>query len=282
MPTSHRIRRAVSWVSLGLVGVLALGWMFFYLDSLHERRRAEHLIAELKSFPFSTAGFPELRDLASRYGGSPVLQFPVVHFPPPDLPQISPPKVPHPGGLQVQEVKVPVSGPICNIRDCTFEIGIAPRLFKLLSFDTPVWVWSSLAYSGIRPWNLYLRLELRNGRLETSQTLIRQIRHAKFHGDECFLPLDYSVKTTAMPLDFYNVSPTYDVYVPHITGGPGEVLRAQIMHVPNAPVGRAFDIELHCVTAIFAGCKGFDELAPSAWADYRAIQARFKEERHLK
>jgi len=34
------------------------------------------------------------------------------------------------------------------------------------------------------------------------------------------------------------------------------------MHVPNAPIGRAFDIELHCVTAIFAGCKGFDELAP--------------------
>jgi hypothetical protein len=138
MPVSHRIRRVLLSVSLALLGALALGWLLFYLDSLHERRRAERLIAELKSFPFSTAGFPELRDLASRYGGSPVLQFPIVHFPPPGLPQIAPPKAPHPGDLQGQEVKVPMTGPICNIRDCTFEIDIAPRLFKLLSFDTPV------------------------------------------------------------------------------------------------------------------------------------------------
>jgi len=265
-----------------VLAVFASVWLWLYVDSLHERRRAERLIAELNSFPFSTAGFPELRDLASRYDGSPGLQFPIVHFPPPGLPQIAPPKAPHSGDWQGQEVKVPLTGPICNIRDCTFEIDIAPRLFKLLSFDTPVWVWSSLAHSGVRPWNLYVRLELRNGRLETSQTLIRQIRHAKFYGDECLLPLEYSVRTTAVPLDFYNVAPTYDVYVPNITGGRGEILRAQIMHVPNAPIGRAFDIELHCVTAIFAGCKGFDELAPSAWADYRAIRARFKEQQHLK
>jgi len=282
MSTFGRVHSAVLSASLTLVGVLALGWLWLYLDSLHERRQAERLIAELKSFPFSTAGFPELRDLASRYGGSPVLQFPIVDVPPPGLPQIAPPKARQPGDLQGQEVRVPMTGPICNIRDCTFEIDIGPRLFKLLSFETPVWVWSSLAHSGVRPWNLYLRLELRNGRLETSQTTIRQIRHAKFYGEECLLPLEYSARTTARPLDFYNVSPTYDVYVPHITGGPVEVLRGQIMHVPNAPIGRAFDIELHCVTAIFAGCKGFDELAPSAWTDYRAIQARFKEEQHLK
>src|SRR5258705_8449837 len=86
MPASRRVLSAALSASLTLVGVLALGWLWLYLDSLQERHRAEHLIADLKSFPFATAGFPEVRELANRYGGTAVQSFPVLQFLPPGLP----------------------------------------------------------------------------------------------------------------------------------------------------------------------------------------------------
>ena len=36
---------------------------------MYQRRRAESLVADLKSLAFSTAGFPAVRDVMIRYGG---------------------------------------------------------------------------------------------------------------------------------------------------------------------------------------------------------------------
>jgi hypothetical protein len=65
MPTLRRVRVTALFVSAAFLGALAFGWLWLYLDSLLARRRAEHLIADLKAFPFSTAGFAEVRGLAT-------------------------------------------------------------------------------------------------------------------------------------------------------------------------------------------------------------------------
>ena len=52
-------------VLISIVG----SWLFLYIDSIYELRRAESLFADLRSLDFSTAGFAEVRDIMIRYGG---------------------------------------------------------------------------------------------------------------------------------------------------------------------------------------------------------------------
>jgi hypothetical protein len=51
-------------------------------------------------------------------------------------------------------------------------------------------------------------------------------------------------------------------------------LFAQVLLTPDAPIQRAFDINVHCFSAVFRACRGLDELAPSAWAEYQAGRAK--------
>jgi hypothetical protein len=81
--------------------VLACCWLALYIDSVHQRRRAERFLLDLRSFPFASAGFVEVRDLAIRHGGA---------------------------GLQDLPQRFPLS---CTIRDCTFEVWIKHRLLRL-------------------------------------------------------------------------------------------------------------------------------------------------------
>lgn len=278
MSALRRVRVIVRFVSVAFLGILAFGWIWLYLDSLYALRRAENLIADLKSFPFSTAGFVEVRGLATRYGGSPLLQFPIVHFPPPGLPLITAPSKLHRRDLQ--EVGLPLTGTICNIRDCTFEISITPVTFRrLMSFDTPEWVWAGLARSGVRPWGLYAKFDVKAGKLDESDTSISQVRLRKFQSGDHPVPLLYRVESTSSSLYGY-ANNEYSVGVPHITGGPVDMLVAQITQGANAPVRRAFDIDLHCLSAVWHACGGFCELAPSPWADLQARRKKFEEKQH--
>ena len=43
-------------------------WLYLYIDSVYQRRRAESLFADLRSLDFSTAGFAEVRDIMIRNG----------------------------------------------------------------------------------------------------------------------------------------------------------------------------------------------------------------------
>ena len=142
-----------------------------YLDSLHERQRAEHLIADLRSFPFATAGFLEVRGPANRYGGTAVQSFPVLQFLPPGLPL---PKFP--GTTESQE-RVPLVGTrsTCTPRDCIFDIWIRPRLFNLpLNYETSWFLYSGLARLGLRPWVVGGRFEVKDGKLWESRTGVGQ------------------------------------------------------------------------------------------------------------
>jgi hypothetical protein len=59
-----------------------------------------------------------------------------------------------------------------------------------------------------------------------------------------------------------------------IEGPPQEVWLAWVPLVPNAPMSRVFELDLRCFSALWHGCAGYRELAPSAWTDH---QASYKE-----
>jgi hypothetical protein len=273
MPTWSQFRRGVRFAALIFFGLWTFSWFCLYLDSIHERRRAEHLIADLKSFPFSTAGFVEVRDFVNRHGGVPILQFPNLEFPPPGLPQTD----------EHGHVQMPVVGQYstCTVQDCRFEIAVKPRVWRiwsiLMNYRTPSWFGSALVNSGIRPWVAGADFEIKDGMLLESRTAVAQLKRAKFGSYDGLAPLGYSVRCRSHSKSGEQNGDSI-VFRPHITGGFTDALIARVIQTPDAPMRRAFDINLHCFTAIFRACSGLDELAPSAWADYQAGKAKPQED----
>ena len=271
MRISPRFRSAVLSALLTIFGVLALSWLLLYLDSLHERRRAEHLIADLKSFPFATAGFPEVRELANRYGGTAVQSFPFLQFLPPGPPLNRFPGSPgSPDGVPLPQVR---ALPTCTPQDCIFDVWITPRLWRHdlpFSCKSSAFLASVLAHLGLRPWAVSVRFEVREGKLWESRTGAAQDRHARSGPYEGLIPLGYGVISLSRTDASKGLRSEYVVGVPHVTGTISDGLEAWFLQVPNAPVERAFDIHTQCFTAVLHSCRGFAELAPTAWADYRA------------
>jgi hypothetical protein len=267
MPTSHRIRRAVLSVSLALVGVLALGWLLFYLDSLHERRRAEHLIADLKSFPFANAKFLEVRELANRYGGSAVQPLPLQQLQPP-----GPPLRKSPSSTDSEQLRPQVWTRLgCTPQDCIFDIRIRPHPFNQSLDDHTLWLlYWVLGSVGLRPWVVYARFEVRDCALWESRAGAGQFRAARIGAYKGLVPLGYQVVYMSRPNALDSHRPEYAVGVPHITGTVSDELWTWIAQAPNAPINRAFDVRLHCLTTVSHACRGFADIAPSAWSDYQA------------
>ena len=66
--TGRRFRATLRWAArLVLISIVG-SWLFLYIDSVYQRRRAESLFADLRSLDFSTAGFAEVRDIMLRNG----------------------------------------------------------------------------------------------------------------------------------------------------------------------------------------------------------------------
>ena len=137
--------------------VVACSWVSLYLDSVHQRRKAERLILNLKSFPFATSGFVEVRELAERYGGMAIQQFPLVNFP-----QSGYPVKDSLGHLQMPLLED--GGLTCTVRDCTFEIWIRP--WHLRTFPrgrAEMLLISVLEHIGICPWGVNATLKSKTG-----------------------------------------------------------------------------------------------------------------------
>ena len=260
MTNSSRLRTIARRASLTLLALFILGWLSLYFDSLHERRRAEHLISDLKSFPFPTAGFVEVRDFSNRFGGKPSERFPSLQYP--QYPPPAPPTIDSQG-----KVHAALTEAVCTPRDCSFEVTVEPRILKLFRAPAPDWLWPALAFSGVRAWVLYEHFEVRESKLTRSNLQVGQLRYVRYQDYKRFMALDYHVRTGASPLYGFQRS-EYSVGVPHITGPPMDIMMARIVQTPSAPMRRALDIDLRCLTAVFPACDGFRELAPSAWADF--------------
>jgi hypothetical protein len=245
MSNLRRLRGGLLRVLSAFLIVLACSWLALYLDSAHQRARAERFLSDLRNFPFASAGFPEVRDLTIRHGGAALQEFPP-HF--------------------------PLS---CTIRDCAFEVWIKHRLVRLpVKPQTAELLYSTLPYFGVRPWVVYSRFEVKDGRLLRSVTSVGQLRRGRLETYEGLLPIEYEVWTDRT-LTLEGSSAGYTVGAPSaITGPPVELWIARVPQAPNAPVLRAFDVDLHCFTAVLRGCADFRELVPSAWADHEEIRSK--------
>ena len=128
---------------------------------------------------------------------------------------------------------------------------------------------SFLAHVGLRPWVVFAGFEVRDGKLWESHAGAGQERRERLGSYEGLVMLGYGVNSMSKANAQYNHRPDYAVCVPHITGTVSEDLWTYFVQAPSAPTSRAFDIDLHCFTAVMRPCKGFDILAPSAWVDYQ-------------
>jgi len=255
-----RLRRASRFAVFALLVIVSCSWLALYLESIHHRRLAERLIAELRAFPFATAGFVEVRDLANRYGGNARQQFPLLKFLPPGIPIVD--------AKGQRQTPAPMR-PNCTPQDCTFDISIKPFWYDFpLNYQAAVWLGSALAHSGVRPWVLQARFDIRGGKLESSVTTVGQLRRVRREFFEGVAPLEYDVISRAYSPDRFP-NGDFRAGIPHISGGPVDILSVQLAQTPNAPIRRAFDIDLRCFTAVLRSCRGFSELAPSAWHEYQ-------------
>jgi hypothetical protein len=258
---------------ISFLAFLMCSWLLLYFDSVRQRRRAERMLLDVKTLPFGTAGFVEVRDFANRYGGKTIQQFPNLRF--------LPPGVPPPPDIQGHTI-TPLSyatGPICSVRDCNFEIRILPYVSKLaLAFylpDSPSGF--VLAHVGLRPWIVAASFQVKDGKLWDSEVGAEQIRHSRSLSFNGLSELVYGIRIYSLPfgLDTHR-TPGYSVGVPIITGGVGigdERLTSWLLQPSNIQFHKAFDIDLHCLTFVSRNCGGLSEIAPSAWTYYQQVSA---------
>lgn len=263
MWTPRHFRTGVRRTALGLLVVVACSSVLLYVDSVHQRRKAERLISDLKSFPFARAGFGEVRELAERNGGAAIQQFPLVNFPQYGYPVKDPL-----GHLQMPLLEN--GEPTCTVRDCTFGVWIRPWHLRAFPRDrAEMLLLSVLEHLGIRAWGVDATFKIKDGKLSETHTGFGRFGPATLGRFTGQVPLAYEV-VSATHLEYGDRSPDYVVFAPHVTGGPAEGLSAWFLQTPNAPTRRAYDVDLRCVTAIWLDCGGLSELAPSAWADYQS------------
>jgi hypothetical protein len=147
---------------------IACSWLFLYLDSVHQRRRAEAFVADLKSLDFATAGFTDVRDLVLRNGGMPNRPASLSR-----VPDFSAPSMPDLHGNSSFDNPWPT----CTRQDCTFIVLINTRLARLpfpLQERTIEFLYSALPYIGVRTWVLSALFEVRSGKLERSETSVAE------------------------------------------------------------------------------------------------------------
>ena len=284
--TRPRSRAPLRWLARLVLALIVGSWLFLYIDSVYQRRRAESLFADLRSLDFSTAGFAEVRDIMVRNGGRAVqldlLQrvqdSPGTPLPPSAVPQYRPnapviwlPPDPH------RSLVFNRPGPTCTPQNCMFLLQIMTRLPRIPLLDrTASFFYTTLPYIGVRSWGAFALFEVRNGKLVRSESGVEEYRMESpdYTGYRHLAPLGYQVDTWRESTGLYRRCGNRDYLVgishgdiPH--GFPANFFVACVLQSAGMPMKRAFDVHLRCLNGLFRSCR-FDELAPSAWADYSA------------
>ena len=271
--THPRFRATLRWVARLILLSIAGSWLFLYLDSVYQRRRAEAFFADLRSLDFATAGFPEVRDIVIRNGGTAMQRKLLPRAPDPDNP-----KVDNHGNVTFPRRPQTT----CTPRDCWFMLQIMTQLPRIpLQGRKAIFLYTTLPYIGIRSWVLGAQFEVRDGKLYMSSTGVWEYRmeRVNYNAYRQLIPLGYGVGTRRDAASNEYSSPDacwpgrdqdYRVSVSHgVFKLPSYSLGTCVVQSAGIPVKRAFDVHLGCLNNPFRNCR-FDELAPSAWADYSA------------
>jgi hypothetical protein len=224
------------WVARLLFIAIVGSWLFLYIDSVYQRRRAESLFADLRSLDFSTAGFTEVRDIMVRNGARPLAT--------------------------------------CNPQNCTFRLQIMTQLPRIpLLGRKAIFLYTTLPYIGVRSWIVYAKFDVRDGKLDKSEAGVWEYRMERVDYN-AYRHLGYEVETQRDAASFeYRPcrGQEYQVWVSHsMFKIPSDGLDTCVVQSAGTSLKRAFDVHLSCLNNPFRNCR-FDELAPSAWADYSAM-----------
>jgi hypothetical protein len=255
--THPRFRATLRWVARLILVSIAGSWLYLYLDSAYQRRRAEAFFADLRSLDFATAGFPVVRDIMIRNGGTAMQRKLLPRAPDPDNPRVD-----DHGNMTFPRRPQTT----CTPRDCWFLLQIMTQLPRIPLIDRKArFFYTTLPYIGVRSWVVGAQFEVRDGKLYMSSTGVWEYRMERvdYNDYRQLVPLGYGVETRRDAASFeYGPcsSQDYQVWVSH---------GVCVVQSAGVPVKRAFDVHLGCLNNPFRNCR-FDELAPSAWADYSA------------
>jgi hypothetical protein len=165
--------------------------------------------------------------------------------------------------------------PMCTPQNCTFQLWIMTGLPRIPLIGKPAeFFYTVLPYIGVRSWVLGAQFEVRKGKLYTSRTGVGELRMepSDYPKHRHMVPLVYGVETwrESVNPDTRCSNQDYRVYISHgSVHFPGNELNSCVLQSAGIPVKRVFDVQLRCLNGLFRSCR-FDELAPSAWADYSA------------
>jgi hypothetical protein len=241
--THPRIRATLRWAARLILVAIVGGWLFLYIDSVYQRRRAEAFVADLRSLDFSTAGFPEVRDMMIRNGGTTTKRR---------------------------------DKDTCTPWDCYFALQIMSQLPRIpLLGRKAIFLYTILPYIGVRSWVVRASFEVREGKPYMSGMGVWEYRMERVNWSVYWLvPLGYGVETQRDAASFKNgpcSSQDYDVWVSHgVIKIPSDGLETCVVQSAGTSLKRAFDVHLSCLNNPLRNCR-FNELAPSAWADYSAM-----------
>lgn len=240
------LRRLLNWTKWSLVvGALTalFIWAYLYVESIHQRKKAEHFLSELTAFPFATADFAQVRDFTLRYGGGPS-------------------KYLEPGMHN------------CSPHECYFEATFLPATTKLLRKQNHYYHALDFAanHLGLRPWIVSTNFYVADGILQHTRTDLETEGISTSTDDGRPALIGYAVQTDSRSTP-YSAETDYAITRPHTTGTPTETLAVWALHQTSGPWKHSLDIHLDCFTRVLRGCE-VRELAPSTWADYEARHQR--------
>jgi hypothetical protein len=232
----HPMVRSVVRIGAVFPTIIFICWFGLYFTSLVERRKAEHLLVDLKSFPLATAGFEQVRDFTISHGGR---------------------------SLQDSR-RVP---PLCTMQNCTFNIAAThPLLRPSIESWYVEMMYRTVAKTGIRPWGVFVTFEISNGELVRTESEIGQVRF----DSGGFGEVEYQVSASKKCKYLVRCDSrfTFQVGRPdNQTSGPSDLVLADLLlPASDNSLDRAFAVDLRCLTRIWRGCMDAREIAPHAWA----------------
>jgi hypothetical protein len=138
-----------------------------------------------------------------------------------------------------------------------------------------VFLYTTLPYIGLRSWILYAQFDVRDGKLDKSEASVWEYRMERvdYNAYRQLIPLGYGVETHRDAANFEYRPCRGQEYQVSVSHGafkiPSDGLGTCVVQSAGTSLKRAFDVHLSCLNNPLRNCR-FNELAPSAWADYSA------------
>ena len=246
------VRKALVWTLAVLIALHVFAWVVLYGDSVWQRRKAERLFKGFQALTPGVATAADVRALINRYSDR--------------------------GSLATPDAD-------CNPDDCTYQItvenyrALPDPIFQRLPFRSVL----VMDRTGLRIWNVYFNLEVKQGFLQRSKFSLRLLSSARF---DCYYAIASVEKTQTNRSHYFgedNGAKPYSVHPTNLTSSCyGEPIRIELDNrATEQERARAYDLRFTFLTNLYSNIKTAD-IAPSAWQDWLEEQRMMNAEPNSK